>query len=112
MSYLIFIILLVFAVVFSIVAALLRGIFGLFSFGKKEDRPKGKTGFPWENGPFARRTPSDRRKEGEVSIDYVPPRQDMRNARPSYGAKEDEYVDFEEVKDPESSRTAEKEPKE
>lgn len=38
-----------------------------------------------------------RRKEGEVSIDYVPPRKDMKGARPSDKANEGDYVDFEKV---------------
>ncbi|MDE5762347.1 MAG: hypothetical protein K2H68_02405 [Bacteroidales bacterium] len=39
----------------------------------------------------------ERRKEGEVSIDYVPPRKDMKGARPSDKANEGDYVDFEKV---------------
>lgn len=37
------------------------------------------------------------RKEGEVSIDYVPPRKDMKDARPADKAAEGDYVDFEKV---------------
>lgn len=111
MSYLLFIILLLFAVVFSIVAAVLRSLFGIFIFRKKGDGRDGRSGLPWENGPFARHARSRHKEEGEVSIDYIPPRQDMRHARPAYGAKEDAYVDFEEVKDSESSPEAGKERK-
>lgn len=39
----------------------------------------------------------ERRKEGEVSIDYIPPRKDMKGARPSDKANEGDYVDFEKV---------------
>lgn len=38
-----------------------------------------------------------RKKEGEVSIDYVPPRQDMKNARPGNKADAGDYIDFEKI---------------
>lgn len=39
----------------------------------------------------------ERKKEGEVSIDYVPPRKDMKDARPADKADEGDYVDFEKI---------------
>lgn len=39
----------------------------------------------------------ERKKEGEVSIDYVPPRKDMKDARPADTADEGDYVDFEKI---------------
>ena len=39
----------------------------------------------------------ERKKEGEESIDYVPPRKDMMDARPADKADEGDYVDFEKI---------------
>ncbi len=39
-----------------------------------------------------------RKPEGSVSIDYVPPRQDMKDSRPGNNAPDSDYVDYEEVK--------------
>ncbi len=53
-----------------------------------------RRGFPEQNEPQRERS----RKEGEVNIDYVPPRQDLRDSRPGNGSADD-YIDYEEVKD-------------
>ncbi len=47
--------------------------------------------------PGVPRQGRERKKEGEVSIDYVPPRKDMKDARPADKADEGDYVDFEKV---------------
>ncbi|MCM1041861.1 MAG: DUF4834 family protein [Bacteroides sp.] len=57
--------------------------------------------FP-RSGPFGRQRPEEpkRKPEGSVSIDYVPPRQEMKDIRPGNNIPDSDYVDYEEVKDP------------
>lgn len=54
--------------------------------------------FPWTR--LNRQNPQEkpRKPEGSVSIDYVPPRQDMKDSRPGNNAPDSDYVDYEEVK--------------
>lgn len=54
--------------------------------------------FPWTR--FNRQNPQEkpRKPEGSVSIDYVPPRQDMKDSRPGNNAPDSDYVDYEEIK--------------
>ncbi len=94
-SSLLFVLVLVAVLAVSLVMALLRGIFGFFVPGRKN----GQKGFSGQDGNNQDRFRWRRKKEGEVSIDYIPPKKDLRNARPAYSAKEEEYIDFEEVKD-------------
>lgn len=65
------------ASIFYLIFSVLRFIFGI--------RP----GAPWQG--------RGRKKEGEVSIDYVPPRKEMKDARPADKADAGEYVDFEKI---------------
>lgn len=56
--------------------------------------------FPWirpSDRPFSQKEERPKR-EGSVSIDYVPPRQDLKDSRPGSNAPDSDYVDYEEVK--------------
>lgn len=92
--------------VFSIVGLVLRIFFPWLSpFRRGRHRPdnmsggtSGSQGRPsgsW--GGFGQE--KRQKREGEVSIDYIPPRKDFRNAKPSNNVSPSEYVDFEEVKE-------------
>lgn len=72
-------------VVFMLAGPLLRLALRMFFFRK---------GFSGQNFSQQERP----RKEGEVSIDYMPPRKDLRDNCPGNGSAGD-YVDYEEVKD-------------
>lgn len=90
-SFFFFIVIAALLLVVSVVGIVLRIFFpGLFlgrryfgSFGESARRETGRKN----------------KKEGEVSIDYVPPRRDFRNAQPSQNVSSDQYVDYEEIKD-------------
>ncbi|MCM1530675.1 MAG: hypothetical protein NC048_01995 [Bacteroides sp.] len=59
--------------------------------------------FPF-SGLFGRQRPEEpkRKPEGSVSIDYVPPRQEMKDIRPGNNVPDSEYVEYEELDDPEA----------
>ena len=54
---------------------------------------------PWTRPFRQRREQRQTRPEGSVNIDYVPPRQDLKDSRPGNNVPDSEYVDYEEVKD-------------
>lgn len=86
---------------FSFLLFLVVGVFLLAGFFL---RMIGGLFFPWSR-PFNRQNEkqSQKKPEGSVSIDYVPPRQEMKDSRPGNNAPESDYVDYEEVKnDPKS----------
>ncbi|MEG1498466.1 MAG: DUF4834 family protein [Bacteroidales bacterium] len=39
------------------------------------------------------------RKEGDIHIDYMPPKQDLKEAKPGTPTNSEDYVDFEEIKE-------------
>lgn len=87
----------IFLVVISIVMIVARKIFGISLFGH---RRKSQASAQNQGGASYGQQPRDpNRREGEVSIDYVPPREDFRNARPAPGGPNDDYVEFEEVRE-------------
>ena len=90
----------IFLVVFSLLLVIARKIFGFPLFGRRRNGQAPASGQGSGGGAFTgwqARDPS--RREGEVSIDYVPPREDFRNARPAPGGPNDDYVEFEEVRE-------------
>ena len=87
----------IFLVVISILLIIARRIFGFSPF---RHRANGQASARNQDNPDYGRQPREpNRREGEVSIDYVPPREDFRNARPAPGGPNDDYVEFEEVRE-------------
>ncbi|MDE6493652.1 MAG: DUF4834 family protein [Bacteroidales bacterium] len=77
LSFLLFLVLAIVLLGVSVLRLILHGLFSRNGFSAKKEHV---------------------RKEGEVSIDYVPPRRDLRDSRPGNGTGND-YVDYEEVRD-------------
>lgn len=78
---------------------LLLLVLGLLLFAGLFLRMVGGLFFPWSR-PFNRQNEEQTKQkpEGSVNIDYVPPRQEMKDSRPGNNAPESDYVDYEEVK--------------
>lgn len=98
LSFVLFILLACLLLVVSLVGAVLRIFFPWLLPSRRKFGQQGASGEKGQGGGFnpffAQREP---KKEGEVTIDYVPPRKDYKEARPSTQVDPSEYVEYEEI---------------
>lgn len=102
LSFVLFILIACLLLVVSLVGVVLRIFFPWLlpsrrSFGQQGTSGR-KKGAGLDDGfnPFFTRQ-QDSKKEGEVTIDYIPPRKDYKDAMPSTQVDPSEYVEYEEI---------------
>lgn len=100
LSFILFILIACLLLVVSVVGVVLRIFFPwlLPSRRRYGHRSPGQENGPDDGGGFQSFFGQEKsRKEGEVTIDYVPPRKDFKDARPSTEVDPSDYVEYEEI---------------